>query len=354
MGTRYVLADLVRNPRRTLATMIGITLGVGLLCGVLFFVDGLSATMTQRAVAPLPIDMQRVVTERVGGSLTVTQTFDRSTPLAAGDRGEVRLEIHNTSKVAANEVTVRSLPAPRLAYVPGSATLDGAPAAGGDDNPLDHGPGHTGLNVGSLAPGSTHRLTYELRAEAEGRLDATTVTSTYSSRESVSPVAVDQESTVGLDTLAAEIAKVDGVASAHQLSSADLGPGTISAGGGLAPGPAKIFGFDASYDASDDTIDLVEGAFSDEGGVLSAELAARLGLGLGDIVTVRLPDRSTMEVTVSGIADLTRSRSLFSSRRGGDLETFAYTATSVIVSLVSSPGPWSLPTSGPPPRGANV
>jgi hypothetical protein len=48
---RYVLADLWRNPRRTLSTMIGVTPGVGLFCGVLFFVDGLSAWMTQRAVA---------------------------------------------------------------------------------------------------------------------------------------------------------------------------------------------------------------------------------------------------------------------------------------------------------------
>ena len=62
MLARYVWADLVRNPRRTLSTTVGVMLGVGLSCAVLFFVDGLSASMTQRAVAPLPIDMQRVLT----------------------------------------------------------------------------------------------------------------------------------------------------------------------------------------------------------------------------------------------------------------------------------------------------
>ena len=50
MLARFVMADLVRNPRRTLSAMVGATLGVGLFCGVLFFVDGLSASMTQRAV----------------------------------------------------------------------------------------------------------------------------------------------------------------------------------------------------------------------------------------------------------------------------------------------------------------
>ena len=49
----YVFADLLRNPRRTLSTMVGVLLGVGLFCGVLFFIDGLSASMTQRAVASL-------------------------------------------------------------------------------------------------------------------------------------------------------------------------------------------------------------------------------------------------------------------------------------------------------------
>jgi hypothetical protein len=109
MLTRYVVADLIRNPRRTLSAIVGVTLGVGLFCGVLFFIDGLSASMTARAVAPLPIDIQRIVTERVGGALTLSQTFDSSS-VAAGERVQVRLEVHNPSDVAGHEVTVRSLP----------------------------------------------------------------------------------------------------------------------------------------------------------------------------------------------------------------------------------------------------
>ncbi len=56
--------------------MVGVSLGVGLFCGVLFFVDGLSASMTQRAVAPLPLDMQRIVTERAASSLRLTQRLE--------------------------------------------------------------------------------------------------------------------------------------------------------------------------------------------------------------------------------------------------------------------------------------
>ena len=69
----YVWRDLVRNPRRTLASLAGVVLGVGLFSGVLFFIDGSGATLTQRAVAPLAIDMQRVLTSPLGRRLT----FDR-------------------------------------------------------------------------------------------------------------------------------------------------------------------------------------------------------------------------------------------------------------------------------------
>ena len=47
----YVWRELVRNPRRTLAALAGVTLGVGLFSGVLFFADGSGATLTARAVS---------------------------------------------------------------------------------------------------------------------------------------------------------------------------------------------------------------------------------------------------------------------------------------------------------------
>ena len=53
-----------RSPRWS-----GVVLGVGLFSGVLFFIDGSGASMTKRALAPLAIDMQRVLTSPLGEGL---------------------------------------------------------------------------------------------------------------------------------------------------------------------------------------------------------------------------------------------------------------------------------------------
>ena len=332
MLARYVVADLVRNPRRTLSTMVGVALGVGLFCGVLFFVDGLSASMTQRAVAPLPIDIQRIVTERIGGALTLGQRFETPGPLAAGGRSRVLLDVHNPSAFAAHEVTVRSMPGTGLAFVPRSAQLDGRPLTGFDDNPFQHGAAKIGYNLGTLGPGETRRLSYSVESGGDVELGDAAVSSSFSSRETVSPVAANVASSVPLEDLVQQISQVDGVDQASQLSLADLGAGTISLRGAVAPGPTKILGFDAAYAQQDASIGIVEGALRDGDAVISAEAAQALRARLGDVVTVTLPDASTFDVTVGGIADLSRSRALFSSRRGGDLETFIYSRNSIVVS----------------------
>jgi len=331
MLSRYVFADLIRNPRRTLSTMVGVTLGVGLFCGVLFFIDGLSASMTQRAVAPLPIDMQRILTERPGGSLVLTQTIEPPKHLAAGAIGRVRLEIASRSDLAANEVTLRSLPRPGLRYVAGSAEIDGAPVGGFDDNPFAHGPARTGYNVGTVSPGGSHHASYMLRADVDVDVD-NAASSSYSTRESVKPIAANQPPPVLLTELARQIGRLDGVADATQLSIAELEANSLSVGGAVAAGPTKIFGFDADYVHRDPSIHLVAGALTVDGAVVSVEAARAIHVGVGGIVSVRLPDNSSLKLRVAGTADLTGSRSLFSSRRGGDLETFIYTRNSVVVS----------------------
>jgi putative ABC transport system permease protein len=331
MLTRYVIADLLRNPRRTLSTMVGVALGVGLFCGVLFFVDGLSASMTARAVAPLPIDIQRIVTERVGGALSLSQSFDAPS-IAAGGQARVALEVHNPSAVAGHEVTVRSVPGRDLAFVAGSAQLDGLPLTGFTDNPFSSGPGGMGYNLGSVAPGLGHTLSYAVEARADVSLDRSAVMSTFSSRESVSPVAANAPSYVPLDELARLIAQVPGVDHASQLSLADLGSDALSLNAAVAPGHTKILGFDGDYASRDATIRIVDGALSPTGAVISAEAARALSARIGDTVTAALPDGSALHATISGIADLSRSRSLFSSRRGGDLETFIYSRNSIVVS----------------------
>ena len=331
MLARYVWADLIRNPRRTLSTMVGVMLGVGLSCAVLFLVDGLSASMTQRAVAPLPIDMQRVLTDPVGGDLRLDQEVDPAGPVQTGTVVRVRLVLHNAGTVPANEVVVRSgLPA-GLAFVAGSATVDGARIDTGDANPLANGPARAGLNIGTVEAGATRTFEYEATALVTTDPSIELFRSTVSSREAVTPVDANAADPVDLIRLATDIAALDGVAFAEQLSFVDLPPKSLSANGTSDPGTVRVFGFDATYTHHDDTIQIVEGSQESGEALLSAEAASRLGVEIGDTVSFELPNGTHSEVPISGIVDLTRARSLFASRQGADFETFLYVANAVVV-----------------------
>ena len=93
----YVWRDLVRNPRRTLASLVGVILGVGLFSGVLFFIDGSSATMTQRAIDPLAIDMQRVLTSPLSGGLRLEERLSAPSALRPGQRAKITLTVITTA-----------------------------------------------------------------------------------------------------------------------------------------------------------------------------------------------------------------------------------------------------------------
>jgi putative ABC transport system permease protein len=93
---RYVWRDLRRNPRRSLTALAGMTLGIGLFSAVLFFIDGSSATMTARAIAPIPIDMQRVLSDPLGNRVRLTEQIT-PTQLQPGERGHVTLLLANNS-----------------------------------------------------------------------------------------------------------------------------------------------------------------------------------------------------------------------------------------------------------------
>ena len=94
--------------------------------GVLFFIDGSSATMTARAVAPIPIDMQRVLSDPLGNRIRLTQQIAPS-QLQPGQRGHVTLVLANNSPRPANEVVIRDEPSAPLTYVPNSMIIDGSP-----------------------------------------------------------------------------------------------------------------------------------------------------------------------------------------------------------------------------------
>jgi hypothetical protein len=122
MITRYVWRDLVRNPRRSLATLAGITLGVGLFSAVLFFIDGSSASMTQRAIAPLPLDMQRILTDPLGEEVRLTERIIPAGRLRPGETARVELILANDGAQPANEVGLRR-PSPTSLAPPRSTGL---------------------------------------------------------------------------------------------------------------------------------------------------------------------------------------------------------------------------------------
>ena len=242
LATRYVWADLVRNPRRTLSTTAGVALGVGLSCAVLFFVDGLSASMTQRAVAPLPVDMQQVLVAPVAGDLRLHQELDPAGTPQPGQTVRVHLELANEGAVVANEVILRSVPAPGLDYVADSARVDGDTIAPGPDNPFLLAASGAGHNFGALPAGAVLSVDYDVEVAASTDLGVGSVRSTASSRESLTPVEADASGPTDVAQLADAIAAVDGVDFAEPLAFADLEPGALSAGSRGQTGPVRVFG----------------------------------------------------------------------------------------------------------------
>jgi hypothetical protein len=72
---------------------VGVIVGVGLFSGVLFFIDGSGASMTRRAIAPVTLDMQRVLTTPIGGGIRFQQeladaALDAGRTTTPTDRGQ--------------------------------------------------------------------------------------------------------------------------------------------------------------------------------------------------------------------------------------------------------------------------
>jgi putative ABC transport system permease protein len=334
MIARYVWRDLVRNPRRSLATLAGITLGVGLFSAVLFFIDGSSASMTQRAIAPLPLDMQRVLSAPLGEEVRLTEQVTPAGPLQPGATARVELVLANNGRQPANEVVVRDEPPPPLAYVPGSTTVDGTPMADpAGDSPLAQGAAKLGLNLGTVPPKTSVTIAYAATATAAvDSVAALELQAAFSSREVVVPVRANAPGQIGLAELTRRIAEVPGVARAEQLSFVDLAPGSLRAGPRQAAGAVRVFGFDDLYRQHDRTIRIVSGSYRPGHGLLSAEAARALSVRPGDVVRVDLPGaRRPLSVPISGITDLQRARSLFFSRQGQQLEQFVYVPNTVVV-----------------------
>ncbi|MEO7197066.1 MAG: FtsX-like permease family protein [Solirubrobacterales bacterium] len=333
---KYARRDLLRNPRRTLASLIGVVLGVGLFSGVLFFIDGSGASMTQRALAPVALDMQTVLTSPLGEGVRLFEHLSDEGPLKAGERTMVTLKVENRGAAAANEVLVNDQLTADLAYVRGSATRGGVPipdVAG--ESPFAHGPAKIGKNIGTVAPGATVHLSYLVSARRSVTSAADLpLRATISSREDVAPNPANAPHLIPLAQMRDRITTIPSVATADSLAFAELPAGSLSSAGQAVGAPVKIFGFDQSYVDHHPSIRLASGSFDAGSAVLSPEASRALGdAGTGTTVTLTIPGAAhPVTLPVGGVADLSRARELFNSREGGKLEDFLYVPNSIVIS----------------------
>ena len=328
---KYVTTDLIRNPRRTLSTVSGVLLGIAFTCTVLFFVDGLSASMTQRALAPLQIDLQRVITA-LGGTTELNLSYTPVGRVVAGTKVLVQMEFKNMGDTPSNEVAVRSVLSDKLRYVSGSARVLGGVVGRKDENPFSQGATQEGWNIGTVIPQGTVQLEYQAEAVSDTQLNDNDFRATFSTREILFPISANINKPLSVHDIAAQIREIKGVKFAEELYISDLAPGSLRSTKKIG-GPVRVFGLDTSYNKIDPNIKILRGSQKSGAAVISAEVAEKLSLGLGDTISIHLPDGTTVSKKVSGIADLTAARSIFSSRNGANLEVFLYVPNSVIVGV---------------------
>ena len=332
---RYAWRDLLHNPRRTLASLVGVTLGVGLFSGVLFFMDGSGATMTERAIAPLALDIQRVITSTPGGGLRLTEQLLAPAALNLGQEATITLTVTNGSAAAANEVTVSDVPPPPLTYVNGSTEMQGNPIPDiGGESPLSHGLAGFGMNIGRVGPAATVTISYGVHADqVVGDVGSLALGGTVSGREQAVPVPANAPPVLTLEELQQKVEMIPGVAAADGLGVLDLPPGSLAVGTTKIRHPVRVFAFDQRYQTHYPSIQIVAGGFQAGSALVSAEVARALAARSGSAVELRIPGRRTpLSLPVSGVVDLSRAEPLFASRNSRKLEQFLYVPDAVVVS----------------------
>ena len=208
----FVLRDLFRNPRRTLTSLVGVIVGVGLFSAVLFFIDGSGASLTRRALAPLTLDSQLVLTAPLGGGLRFEQAL-AADALTAGATTLVTLTVTNDGLASAHEVVIRDYPGDPLSYVPGSTTLDGVEVQDVNGGlPLYQGNAGIGLNIGTVEPGASRQVNYLLKATSQVPSTADLpVNATISAREARTPAPANAPPAKSLSSLAERVVGIPGV-----------------------------------------------------------------------------------------------------------------------------------------------
>ena len=325
----YTRRDLWRNPRRTLASLAGVVLAVGLFSGIAFFVDSSAATMTAHAVAPVALDMQVDLSAPLAGPLTVTETPASAGPLAASDTTAIRLVVTNTSSRPATGMVIRDQPPQALSYVPGTTAVGGraVPDAAGSSPLLN------GLAIGDLAPNGQTIVNYTVKATtAVPSTLALAFGATVVSTEQPAPSTANAPSAPNADTVLYEIKGLSGVTSVDRLGALDLPAGSLHAGTATLAAPLRVFAFDPSFLARYSMVRVTSGSFAGGSALLSTDASRQLGGLSAGAVELTVPGRpAPLILPVSGIADFSRADPLFASRSADNQGEFAAVPNVLVV-----------------------
>jgi putative ABC transport system permease protein len=336
----FTLRDLIRNPRRTLASVVGVALAVGLFSGIVFFVDSSAASMTQRAVAPVAIDMQAGVTSPMASPLALAEAVSGSA-LTAGQAAIVTLTVTNTAGRPFTSLLLKDELPTQLTYLAGSTTLNGKPLADvartnpGDGSRLIESPLIGGLQAGDLAPRASSTVTYKAQANvAVPAVQAMPLHGTASSREEPAPVVANGPAALNLADLATQLSKLQGVATVDALGTLDLAAGSMKAGPSAVSQPLRVFAFDPAFAAHYPMVRITGGSYTTGTVLLSTDAATALGITPGGAVRLVVPGRvQPISLKVGGVADFTKADALFASRSADNQGEFVQVPNVVVVGM---------------------
>jgi putative ABC transport system permease protein len=328
----YSLRDVLRNGRRTLASVVGVALGVGLFASIVFFIDGSAVTMTERAIAPVAIDMQVGLTSPLASSLALKQALSGNPNLAVGQTATMSLAVTNEGAGPATGVVIKDEPPAPLVYVPNTTDLNGRRLP----DPEEGGPLilSGGVAAGTLVPKATATVTYLVRAtSAVPSLPRLQVRGTASSREDPAPTQANAQRPIRQQELGQEVSRIAGITRIDRLSMVDLPERSLRAGAARVERPVRLFAFDPTYMTHYPRIVLNSGSFSPGTALVSAEAAKLLGAAAGSAISIAVPGRlQPIDLRVGGVVDVSQADALWTSRLSDNLGDFIYVPNAIVVS----------------------
>jgi putative ABC transport system permease protein len=328
----YSLRDVLRNGRRTLASVVGVALGVGLFASIVFFIDGSAVSMTDRAIAPVTIDMQAGLTSPLASSLTLKQTLNGNPTLAPGQTATMSLAVTNEGSGPATGVVIKDEPPAPLVYVPNTTDVNGRRLF----DPEEGGPTimSGGVPVGALASKATATVTYTVRAASPvPSLPRLQVKGTVASREDPAPTTANTQRPIRQQELAQEVSRIASLTMIDRLSMIDLPGGSLRAGALRVDRPVRVFAFDPAYITHYQRIVMTAGSFSAGTSLVSVEAAKQLGAAPGADLALAVPGRpQPIQLHVGGVVDVSLADALWTSRVPDSLGDFIYVPNAVVVS----------------------